>query len=89
MKRWFRRNWLYLAAVLAGAILTPFAVQAADKSRGYSGAVGGEFLIIPLFLLVIQLGKEVKGVFEMITEVEEVGMDEDYGRGAQTSESIR
>lgn len=89
MKKWIKRNCLYIAAVLTGAILTPFAIQAAAEFRGYSGAVGGEFLLIPLFLLIVQLGKEGKNIVCEIIEIEEVRTDENYGGGTQASESIR
>lgn len=86
MKRWIKANWLYIAAVLAGAILTPYAVQMAARERGYSGAFGGEFLIIPLFILIVQLGYGIKDMFD---EFKEVNVSNEYGRKAQAGEDIR
>lgn len=51
-----KRYWIYIVAVVAGAALTPSAISAAAVERGYSGAFGGEYLIVPLFLLITALG---------------------------------
>ncbi len=47
-------------AVILGAALTPFAIQSAAEIRGYD-AVGGEYLLMPLFLLIACLiAREVR-----------------------------
>ncbi len=48
-----------LYAVILGTLLTPVAVISATEARGYS-AIGGEYLLVPLFLLIAQIIEEVK-----------------------------
>lgn len=62
---WYYR-W-YILAVLAGAFFTPMAVKAAYAARGYR-AIGGEVLLIPLFVLLVKLVSLVKQLFEMLAE---------------------
>lgn len=66
MKRFLKRNWLYIAAIAAGAALTPRAVEYAAEFRGFRGGIGGEYLVVPLFFLVAFLAKDV---FETVREV--------------------
>ncbi len=44
----------YYIACAISFILTPFAVSAAYNQRGYF-AIGGEYLILPLMILVMNL----------------------------------
>ncbi len=46
-------------AIILGILLTPFAVLSATEARGYN-AIGGEYLLVPLFLLIAYLIEEVK-----------------------------
>ncbi len=48
-----------IIAVILGVLLTPVAVISATNARGYN-AVGGEYLLVPLFLLVAYLIEEGK-----------------------------
>ena len=51
-----RRNWLY---ILIGLWLTWKAIDAAYEFRGYR-AIGGEYLVLPMFLaLVVMIRKAV------------------------------
>ena len=51
-----RRNWLY---ILIGLWLTWKAIDAAYEFRGYR-AIGGEYLVLPMFLaLVVMIRKTV------------------------------
>lgn len=64
-------KYLYLA--LIGSILTPLAHKLATAQRGY-GAIGGEFLIIPLLMIIALAMDQVK---EVISDVKEVFEDEE------------
>ncbi|MBT9137149.1 MAG: hypothetical protein DDT34_02236 [Firmicutes bacterium] len=46
-------------AVILGLLLTPIAVTSATNARGYN-AIGGEYLLAPLFLLIAQIIEEVR-----------------------------
>lgn len=72
---WYYR-W-YILAALVGAFFTPMAVKAAYVARGYR-AIGGEVLLIPLFVLLVKLVSLVKQLFEMLTEcVDEESEEQD------------
>lgn len=72
---WYYR-W-YILAVLLGAFFTPMAVKAAYAARGYR-AIGGEVLLIPLFVLMVKLVSLVKQLFEMLAEcVDEESEEQD------------
>lgn len=47
--RYFNRTWFY---ILVGLWLTAKATDAAYKFRGYE-AVGSEYLVLPMFLLMV------------------------------------
>lgn len=49
----------YIIAIIAGLILTPWAAHAAYVQRGYF-AVGGEYLLPVLFVVVVWLVDGVK-----------------------------
>lgn len=57
MKRFLKRNWAYLAAIAAGAAIMPAAIKYAAEFRGYEGGIGGEFLIVPLFVMLVSVFK--------------------------------
>lgn len=65
MKKWVRKYGMYLMAVAAGAAITPAAIQIAETQRGYK-AIGGEFLIIPLFTLAVYF---IQGVKQTLMEL--------------------
>lgn len=52
-------NRKYLIAIIIGVLLTPTAVSEAFAERQYK-AMGGEWLLIPLALLVVFLFKTIK-----------------------------
>lgn len=58
------------AIVLCSIFVTPWAIDEAYKFRGYE-AVGGEYLIIPLGLLVSMLYLSVMSELDAITESKE------------------
>lgn len=47
----------YAIAAIIGGALTPWAIQYAAIQRGQAGQIGGEYLIIPLFCLIVAVGK--------------------------------
>lgn len=48
------KDWLYNIAIILGLAATPIAVQSAYAARGYF-AVGGEWLVLPLSLVIATL----------------------------------
>ena len=77
MKRWLNKHWLYVIAFGVGLMLTPMSIRAAYIQRGYF-AVGGEWLVLPLVLMVAMLINEIKAainVFTVSTKVDEMSMD--------------
>ena len=54
-----RGNWPHAIAIIIGLALTPIAVQSAYAARGYF-AVGGEWLILPLSLVIATLFEGLK-----------------------------
>lgn len=48
----------YIGAVIVGLALTPMAIKQAAIERGYQGAVGGEFLLVPLAALIVNVFKQ-------------------------------
>lgn len=70
MKNLFERYGVYIVAVAAGAILTPVAIRTAELQRGYK-AIGGEYLIIPLLVLVVYTVQEVKQGIKIFREENE------------------
>lgn len=61
---------IYWLAVIAGIILTPLLHEVATKQRGYT-ATGGEFLIIPLFLLIALLADQIGEMITVINAMQE------------------
>lgn len=60
----------YFITAILGAILTPFAHKAATAQRGYF-AIGGEFLIIPLLILIVFIGEQIiKDLQDISLEIE-------------------
>jgi hypothetical protein len=77
MRRWLNKHWLYAIAGSMGLVLTPVAIRSAYIQRGYF-AVGGEWLVLPLVLMVAMLINEIKAainVFTVSTKVDEMSMD--------------
>jgi len=52
-------NWLHTMAIIIGLAMTPVAVQSAYAARGYF-AVGGEWLVLPLSLVISTLIEGLK-----------------------------
>lgn len=63
----------YLVLAIIGAILTPIAHNAATAQRGY-GAIGGEFLIVPLLMIMLLAIDEAK---EAIVDMKEIFSEEE------------
>lgn len=72
--QWANRNKAYILAITIAVALTPQAIQYAAYERGYGGAVGGEFLLIPLAILVTYfiktVPKEMKVIWAEVTQDE-------------------
>ena len=63
MKKYLAKNW---HLILAGIALTAFAVPHTYSTRGYF-AIGGEWLILPVILLIDYMVREVvQDVFGII-----------------------
>ena len=63
MKKYLAKNW---HLILAGIALTAFAVPHTYETRGYF-AVGGEWLILPVILLIDYMVREVmQNAFDII-----------------------
>lgn len=58
----------YIAAVIIGAILTYWGHETATLQRGYV-AVGGEFLLIPLALMVVSAFDNSRELIEELKEL--------------------
>ncbi|EMT38193.1 hypothetical protein TthWC1_2280 [Thermoanaerobacter thermohydrosulfuricus WC1] len=69
MRKWVRKYGVYIIAVAAGAAITPAAIRTATLQRGYK-AIGGEYLIIPLAVLIVYLVQEVKQTVTRIMKEE-------------------
>ncbi|AEE98049.1 hypothetical protein [Mahella australiensis] len=65
MRRLFKKYWLYIVALGIGLVLMPFAIHSAYEARGYF-AIGGEWLVLPLALLVTGLIDSVKTTLQEI-----------------------
>lgn len=70
VKRYISRNWLW---IVAGLVLTEVFVKMAYAERGYI-AYGGEWLTLPLILLMVGMAREMGGVIKCL-----LGMEDDYG----------
>lgn len=77
----------YFLLAIIGSILTPLAHEIATSQRGY-GAIGGEFLIIPLILiaaLAVEQVKEAIGEAKEVFKEEEVREWEEKGKASSTT----
>ncbi len=64
MKKYLAKNW---RLVLAGILLTAFAVPCAYEARGH-WAIGGEWLILPAVLMAAHLAMAImQDVLEIIS----------------------
>lgn len=70
VKRYISRNWLL---IVAGLILTEIAVKSAYATRGYL-AYGGEWLTLPLILMLAEMARNVGDVIRFL-----LGKEDDYG----------
>lgn len=63
MKKYLTKNW---RLILAGIVLTAFAVPHTYKTRGYF-AIGGEWLILPVILMIAYMVKVfTQDIFKII-----------------------
>lgn len=69
IKRYISRNWFW---IIVGLILTEVAVKAACAERGYV-AYGGEWLTLPLVLMLVETARNVADVLRYL-----FGMEESY-----------
>ncbi len=65
MRRCLKQHWVYVTAFGVGLMLTPFAIRAAYAARGYF-AVGGEYLVLPIALLIAGLIDSIKETLDEI-----------------------
>ncbi|MDE6951992.1 MAG: hypothetical protein K2P64_13915 [Lachnospiraceae bacterium] len=70
IKRYISRKWLW---IVIGLILTEVAVKSAYATRGYL-AYGGEWLTLPLMLMLAETVRSVGGVIRFL-----FGKEGDYG----------
>lgn len=61
-RKYLRKNWRWICL---GIALTPPAVQYAYAERGYA-AFGGEWLVLPVILLAVEMIREVRGAFQKL-----------------------
>lgn len=73
IKRYISRNWLL---IVAGLKLTEVAVKSAYDTRGYL-AYGGEWLTLPLVLMLVEMVRNVGDVFRFLFEEDGYGPDGD------------
>ncbi len=67
IKRYLSRNWIW---IVIGLILTIVSVKLAYIERGYL-SYGGEWLILPLNLTVIQVVRNIKDVVKELSEAKD------------------
>jgi len=60
---------IYWVAIIIGGLLTPIAHEIETARRGYN-AIGGEFLIIPLLLIVAVLIDQLAYMVRAIKQME-------------------
>lgn len=73
MEKYITRNWIWL---VAGLILTRKAVEFAYAERGYV-AVGGEWLVLPVMMLLVHMIRNVRRSFLATNETwKEVSADD-------------
>ena len=63
-RRYIDKNWFY---ILIGLWLTWKAIDAAYEFRGYR-AVGGEYLVLPMFLALIAMIRKMVSFIEYCRE---------------------
>ncbi len=73
VKRYISRNWLW---IVTGLILTEVAVKSAYATRGYL-AYGGEWLTLPLVLMLAEAARSVGDVIRFLFEEDGYGSDGD------------
>lgn len=74
VKRYISRNWLW---IIAGLILTEIFIKMAYAERGYV-AYGGEWLTLPLVLMLAEVSRCVGDVVRYLLRTEgSYGSDED------------
>lgn len=71
IKRYISKNWIW---IVAGLILTEVSVKAAYAERGYI-AYGGEWLVLPLVLMVVEMARFIKTIMYLF------GTEDDYEPG--------
>ena len=62
VKRFIYREWIWITL---GIILTRYAVEYAYQERGYM-AYGGEWLVLPVLLMTVDMARNVAGTAIMI-----------------------
>lgn len=60
-----------IIAFLAGGLFHKFLTYSIKVFMDRPSALGGEILFIPLMILLVMLGWEIRGVFEWVEEVHE------------------
>lgn len=66
-REYFRKNWCWICI---GIALTPPATQYAYAERGYA-AFGGEWLILPLILMAVEMARNVGDAARYLLEMED------------------
>ncbi len=73
LEKYIVRNWIWL---VIGLILTRKAVEYAYAERGYA-AFGGEWLVLPMILMVVHLVRDVRRTLFIMNDCfEEVDADD-------------
>lgn len=67
IKRYISRNWIW---IVIGMILTEVFVEMAYKKRGY-WAFGGEWLTLPLILMVMETVRNVRILISYLFRLED------------------
>lgn len=67
IKRYISRNWFW---IIVGLVLTEVAVKEAYAERGYV-AYGGEWLTLPLVLMLVETARKVADALRYLFEMEE------------------
>lgn len=67
IKRYISKNWLW---IVAGLLLTVPAVKMAYEQRGYV-AYGGEWLILPLILMGVELAVNIENAISYLATQED------------------
>lgn len=67
MEKYIYQNWILLTT---GMILTRKAVEIANAERGYV-AYGGEWLMLPLILLAVDVAKNILDLVRYLCRMED------------------